>query len=80
MQDESDSTIEPSTSTRKKVFDISDRCEVRYRGGSKWLRGEVINVRKNGTYDVKYDNGSKEVSIGANLIREEAVDEMELKT
>ena len=50
-------------------FDIGSRIEARYRGKSRYYPGEIARIRLNGTYDINYDDGEKELSVHQDLIR-----------
>ena len=48
-----------------------DRVEARYRGrGTKFYRGRVVRVNSDGTLDIDYDDGDKEVGIAEEHVRE----------
>ncbi|CAM9381976.1 unnamed protein product, partial [Hapterophycus canaliculatus] len=47
-----------------------DRVEARYRGrGTKFYKGKVARVNSDGTLDVDYDDGEKEIGIAAEHVR-----------
>jgi hypothetical protein len=43
--------------------------EARHGGGIEWFSGKIVRVRKNGSFDVKYDDGDKEQKVKRDLIR-----------
>ena len=45
------------------------KVEVRYRGGKRFFPGTISKVNSDGTYDIEYDDGDGESSVGASLIR-----------
>jgi len=47
--------------------DIFTACQTK-RDGS-WKKGEVVNVNENGTYDILYDDGDKEIKLSGEFIR-----------
>ncbi|GMH80068.1 hypothetical protein TrLO_g3161, partial [Triparma laevis f. longispina] len=46
-----------------------DKVEARYRGKSKWYSGKVARVRSNGTMDIHYDDGEKELGVDPSFVR-----------
>ena len=53
----------------KGVFSEGDKVEARYRGKSKYYSGVIGRVRVNGTYDINYDDGEKELGVQGELIK-----------
>jgi len=41
----------------------------RYKGKSKYYKGEIGRDNRDGTYDVNYDDGEKERGVKASLIK-----------
>lgn len=62
-------TDEPLQTQCESHLKEGDHVEAKYRGESRWYRGKIARVRSNGTYDVVYDNGNRECSLGSELIR-----------
>jgi predicted MarR family transcription regulator len=66
-----------STSSSKKAVDSSadlqlrdgDNIEARYRGRERWFAGTVKRANRDGTYDINYDDGERELSVAAELVR-----------
>ena len=52
-------------------FDVGDRIECRHEGGDVYYPGVIKRARKDGTYDIDYDDGDKEKSVEASLIKRE---------
>ena len=50
-------------------FDVGASVEANYRGKGKWYPGNISRDRRDGTYDVDYDDGEKETRVGAEFIR-----------
>jgi Ca2+-binding EF-hand superfamily protein len=48
---------------------VGARVEARYKGGSKWFKGKITRDRKDGTYDVEYDDGDSEKNVKGESIR-----------
>jgi hypothetical protein len=48
---------------------VGDKVEARFRGGRKFFAGTISAVNRDGTYDVRYDDGDKEASIPAEDVR-----------
>ena len=47
--------------------DIFTACQTKRDG--PWKKGEVVNVNENGTYDILYDDGDKEIKLSGEFIR-----------
>lgn len=45
------------------------KVEANYRGRGKYYPGKISNCYDNGMYEIKYDDGEVESSVGANMIR-----------
>ena len=44
-------------------FEEGDKVEALYKGkGTKWFSGVVKRVNRDGTYEIRYDDGDNEVS------------------
>ncbi|RLN64318.1 hypothetical protein BBJ29_004232 [Phytophthora kernoviae] len=63
---EDDDNDLPSTS--KKSLKVGDKVRARYNKGSKMLSGEITAIHRDGTYDVRYDDGDKEKYVEAKSI------------
>ena len=54
-----------------------------YGDGDDWFKCEIKNVRRNGTYDLRYDDGDEETNVKeerirpVNVLEESATDEVE---
>lgn len=48
---------------------LGDRCEARYRGRQRFLPCKVVKVHPDDTFDLDYDDGSKEINVKAELIK-----------
>ncbi|CAM9249705.1 unnamed protein product, partial [Sphacelaria rigidula] len=47
-----------------------DEVEARYRGrGTKFYKGRIVRVNSDGTFDIAYDDGEKEISIAREHVR-----------
>jgi len=46
-----------------------DRVEARYKGGSKYYKGRISRVNRDGTYDIKYDDGDAEFMVRKSSIK-----------
>ena len=45
-------------------FEEGDKVEALYKGkGTKWFSGVVKRVNRDGTYEIRYDDGDNEVNI-----------------
>jgi len=54
---------------RSGGFREGDRVEARYGGKTRWYGAKVMREREDGTYDLLYDDGDKEMRVRAELIR-----------
>jgi hypothetical protein len=73
--------VESGMSSRKKSsrFDDDDmggddlaegsKVEARYRGGSRYYKGKITRKRLNGTFDILYDDGEKEMGVDKEMIK-----------
>ena len=48
---------------------VGSKVEARYRGRDKWYPGKIARVRLNGTFDINYDDGEKEMGVAKDLVR-----------
>lgn len=48
---------------------VGSKIEARYRGRDKYFPGRVRRVNANGTFDIDYDDGEKEINVDRFLIR-----------
>merc|ERR550514_2098560 len=46
-----------------------DKVEARYKGKSRYYPGRISRDRRDGTYDIDYDDGEKEIRVSEDLIR-----------
>ena len=53
----------------KDDFDVGQRVEARFRGGSTYFKGKVTRVKGRGVYTILYDDGDIETSVPSRLIR-----------
>ena len=51
------------------AFREGDRIEARFRGREKYYPGGILTDRGDGTYDVRYDDGTTETHVREDLIR-----------
>lgn len=49
--------------------------EARFRGKSHYFKGKIVRTRFNGSFDIMYDNGERELGVSRDLIREICVEE-----
>ncbi|KAJ1451183.1 hypothetical protein M885DRAFT_570320 [Pelagophyceae sp. CCMP2097] len=58
-----------SSSAAKGGFMEGDKVEARYKGREKFYPGKISRDRGDGTYDINYDDGEREIRIDEKLIR-----------
>jgi hypothetical protein len=51
------------------ALEVGVAVEADYKGRGKFFAGKISRVRLNGTYDVDYDDGEKELGVSKELIR-----------
>jgi hypothetical protein len=49
-------------------LEVGTRVEADFKSKGKFFGGTISRVRLNGTYDVDYDDGEKEVGVARHLI------------
>ncbi|CAM9502376.1 unnamed protein product [Ectocarpus sp. 12 AP-2014] len=54
---------------RRTAIRANDRIEARFKGGHNWYAGIVVAVNRDGSFDVKYDDGDREYDVDARLVR-----------
>ena len=52
-----------------KKLEVDMKVEARYRGKSKYYPGTISRVRLNGTVDINYDDGEKELGVNPEFVR-----------
>jgi hypothetical protein len=50
-------------------FEDGEKVEAMYKGKSKYCAGRIVRVRDDGSYDINYDDGEKELMVKADMIR-----------
>ena len=69
LEDGGGSDSETETDTKDQKLEIDMKVEARYRGKSKYYPGVITRVRLNGTVDINYDDGEKELGVKPELVR-----------
>merc|ERR1712146_88520 len=68
--DNSDSDSSDSDSEDEDdSISVGDHVEARFGGRKKWYKATVMRENRDGTYDLKYDDGDRERSVKRDLIR-----------
>ncbi|KAL8001569.1 putative EF-hand domain, Tudor domain, EF-hand domain pair, Agenet domain, plant type, PUB [Plasmopara halstedii] len=52
-----------------ETFTVGDKVNARYKGGSKHFSGTIVKARMDGTFDITYDDGDKELRVKRSLIK-----------
>ena len=55
-------------------FAVGTRIEARYEAGDEWYAGVIEGAHEDGSYDVLYDDGDRETSVSADLVKREGPD------
>uniref|UniRef100_A0A7S2LLK1 Tudor domain-containing protein n=1 Tax=Leptocylindrus danicus TaxID=163516 RepID=A0A7S2LLK1_9STRA len=68
------SPMESQEKSKEKIvtfetFKVGDRIEAKFLGKSDFCPGKIIRARLNGTFDIEYDNGEKELSVTRDFIK-----------
>merc|ERR1711998_181494 len=50
-------------------YEEGDKIEARFGGRSRWFKGKIDKKNRDGTYDIRYEDGDKERRVKAELIR-----------
>ncbi|ETW05478.1 hypothetical protein H310_03241 [Aphanomyces invadans] len=48
---------------------VGQKVEARYKQRQKYYKGKIARARSNGTYDIEYDDGEKEIGVAKDMIR-----------
>ncbi|ETP53031.1 hypothetical protein F442_02032 [Phytophthora nicotianae P10297] len=64
--------------TAKKSLSVGDKVRARYNKGSKMISGEITAVHRDGSYDIRYEDGDKEKYVAAKDIELEEERDTEL--
>ena len=62
--------VEDETVSGKSAFKLGDKVEAKFKGGVKWFSGRISSVNRDGTYDVRYDDGDEEQNVPPLKVRE----------
>ena len=52
------------------IYKVGSTVEARFRGKSQYLKGKIMRTRFNGSFDIMYDNGQRELGVARELIRD----------
>lgn len=52
-----------------KAFKVGDSVEANFKGRGKWLAGDIIGSHTDGTFDIRYADGDRELRVGTGSIR-----------
>ncbi|KAG2827675.1 hypothetical protein PC112_g8759 [Phytophthora cactorum] len=61
----SDDDVKSGSLKSKKSLKVGDKVRARYNKGSKMISGEIAAVHRDGTYDIRYEDGDKEKNVAA---------------
>merc|ERR1711998_396892 len=50
-------------------FEEGDKIEARFGGRSRWFKGKIDKKNRDGTFDIRYEDGDKERRVKKDLIR-----------
>jgi len=63
------SNVDYSDDSYSERLDEGTKVEGQYRGRGKWYPGVIDRKRANGTFDIYYDDGEREIGVDSNMIR-----------
>ncbi|DAZ98959.1 TPA: hypothetical protein N0F65_000491 [Lagenidium giganteum] len=52
----------------KRVYEVGDVVQARYKGGKKLYKGKITRVHSDGSYDIKYEDGDVETRVDQEMI------------
>lgn len=52
-----------------ELLQAGSAVEGNFHGDGKWYRGKLVRTNPDGTYDIQYDDGDRELEVGAEFIR-----------
>ena len=58
-----------SSVSKAAKLEEGDKVEANYRGRGKWYPGKITKDRRDGTYDISYDDGESEARVPEDMIR-----------
>jgi hypothetical protein len=61
--------IDPTNNTSQRLL-VGVMVEALFGGRDHYLKGKIVRTRFNGSFDILYDNGERELGISRDLIRE----------
>ena len=61
--------MQTETDNDNNKLEVDMKVEARYRGKSKYYPGTISRVRLNGTVDINYDDGERELGVKPELVR-----------
>ena len=61
---------------REKQFKIGDKIKARPEGKGLYLPGKIIRNNRNGTYDIRFDDGTKKTNVSADNIEKVGIVKM----
>ncbi|CAM9930861.1 unnamed protein product, partial [Chrysoparadoxa australica] len=50
-------------------YRVGDEIEARYKGRTRWFKGKIRMTHRDGTYDIRYEDGDSEEAVEAKMIR-----------
>jgi len=51
------------------TYKVGEKVEAHWKGGQTWWKGAIAAVNADGTYNINFDDGDKEMNLGAASIR-----------
>merc|ERR1719440_147141 len=57
-------------SDMEEGFRVGDKVEARFKGGTRWHPGRITEKNRDGTFDVRFEDGDEERRVESRNIRE----------
>ena len=67
--DDDDDDDDDRSHRNKERFQEGDKVEANFKGKGKWFKGRISRDRRDGTYDISFDDGDSEKAVDAVNIR-----------
>jgi hypothetical protein len=59
----------PGAARNPSALTVGDKVEAQFKGGKKWFPAKITAVNRDGTYDVRYDDGDSEWEVLPERVR-----------
>ena len=63
----SSSSSKDKDGDREESFEEGDKIEARFGGRDKWFKGKISYKNRDGSYEIRYDDGDSERNVEASF-------------